>query len=1444
MKISTCLKSVLMFALTTLSLPLSMSGETVEFNACLTTVVKDGSTTVRAVSMYNISPSGYFTRYASSSGMNSVLGGALVDNIYYEFKTTAVANPTMLQIQKWNYPAFSRNGGVMTCPKVNMTFSAIAYNPVDKLLYGCFRNAGKTGWEFAAIDPAQITPATFSNFNRGTIGTIENKWMAMAFTPQGVLYVLDEAGDLYTANPESGAVTKVGATGLVPANTGSAVVDDRTGELYLSLVTADGAGIYNVDTTTAKATEVIKFPYGEQMLGLHIFRPELPEGVPGYAENVKMAFDKGSRSGKASFTMPAKLYGGDAATGSASYVINIGDKKVAEGTAAYGAEVKDVAVSAEADGAQLAEVIVSNDAGAGPSHKLEVKVGKGTPKAVENLKAVYSQGEFTVTWDPVTESTDGSYVDPEEITYTVTRTPDNELVAENSKETTVKDKVAIPLDPVTYAYSVVASYEDKSSAAATSNGVMLGAIQPPYSCDFATEASAAQYTVLNSNKDVYKWTWTSKGMVLPASNTMDMNDWLITPPLMLKAGHAYLMTLDLQGDYVNVREKFEIKLGASPEESAMNVTVLDATEVIYESKPTQVLVSVKEDGMYYIGIHAISARGSAALYLKDLNIGEPLLLTAPQAVSNLKAVPAPDDSNDVTVSFTTPAKNIGDKDITTLAKVEVFRNNTLVKTYEEPAVNTGLNFKDVIVAPGDVTYDVVPYNSDGKGQSARVIVYAGVNYPGMPGGLEVKESAETEGTVTVSWKAPETDAAGFAINPELVTYDVYSAAAGTRDLLAENVKELTFTHVACEPGAEQKFMQYAVIPKTVRGEGTPAVSTLLPVGTSYELPFSESFSYGSISHIIGTEVLVGSAEYVEWIQCTTGDINNYVASDGDNGFIAHYATYIGHSGRMFTGKIAVDAENPILWFSTNYFTKGHDGIVNVQVKCDGQWDNVNTYRVNEFAEDKEALGWYRAVVDLSAYKGKTIQLGFACETSNYTHILLDDIRLYDAKKSDLALVDLNAPLTVEAGKEYSMSLAVENHGVNEVASHDVEITLNGTTVATAKGDAVKPGRKQVHEFKFTLPVNVAVSNDLQATVKAASDEHADNNTHTPLKVNIAAGAMPSVKNLKAVNNQGEVTVTWDAAETTGTPVCRDSFEDMTSWDNTGSDWSFVDADQAPITGISGLDLPNVAPKSKQSWWAMDSKFDKIAAEIDFKAKSGDKFLASMARYDSGTADDWAITPELSGDSQAVGFFARTFHGRFPESFEVLYSKSGTDAGDFVSLAKVEKVPYAWTEYSYMVPEGTKYVAVRHTTKGGFMLYLDDAVYTPAAGNGVPLTLEGYHVTADGEQVTESPVSATSFKLTGSPAKIEVYPVYAEGLGRAAQVDVVSGVDDIADAALKVAGGKGLITVSGCAGSEVSVISVTGVTVHRSTASESLTIPVAAGIYLVKVGQKVVKVSVR
>ena len=147
--------------------------------------------------------------------------------------------------------------------------------------------------------------------------------------------------------------------------------------------------------------------------------------------------------------------------------------------------------------------------------------------------------------------------------------------------------------------------------------------------------------------------------------------------------------------------------------------------------------------------------------------------------------------------------------------------------------------------------------------------------------------------------------------------------------------------------------------------------------------------------------------------------------------------------------------------------------------------------------------------------------------------------------------------------------------------------------------------------------------------------------------------------------------------------------------------------------------------------------------------------------------------------QTVKFWARSLtHQYGAESFQFMYSDSDTKLSSFKRLNTVAEVPEQWTEYSFEVPEGTRWFAIRCTSEGTFALFVDDITFVPAhPADG--LVLNGYNVYRERELVNKALLPQTSFTDDAASLGHHTYyvtAVYDRGesaLSEPAGVDVTS-----------------------------------------------------------------------
>ena len=297
---------------------------------------------------------------------------------------------------------------------------------------------------------------------------------------------------------------------------------------------------------------------------------------------------------------------------------------------------------------------------------------------------------------------------------------------------------------------------------------------------------------------------------------------------------------------------------------------------------------------------------------------------------------------------------------------------------------------------------------------------------------------------------------------------------------------------------------------------------------------------------------------------------------------------------------------------------------------------------------------------------------------------------------------------------------------------------------------------------------------------------------------------------------------------------------------------------APLISIGNPNFQYNAGKLA-AWWVNDQNWAENSADL-WGARSGNKYLASGSVQRGNTpmqCDDWAISPRLYGGEQIVTLYARSFFGEgnyagaYQEDFEVLYSTSTTNISDFVSAGYVKKAPFAWTKYSFRLPNGALYFAIRSRSTDQFFLFIDDVTYIPAQGEPAVRTLKGYNVYRNGIKINSALVTGTTYTDDKARADVDhtyvVTAVYGEGESRPSNEATIklSGIADVENAGISVYGGEGSIIVSGAEGRKVEVFNAQGMAVALvSEASDKARIAIGAGVYIVRVGNVAVKVVVK
>lgn len=1405
----------------------------------------------RGVYKLPLSADGTFSPIKTSN-FDIIINGVEKDGVYYIHTANKIFSSYYyyvkgvdLQTGNFVYTANASIGEIGT---------DLATDPTTGNIYGIFNNTSGEGYRLGTItyggDPQ------FGEVVVETIAAMPGDWNALACDKDGQLYAISKGSDskLYKVDKATAALTEIGSTGVTPYNTSSAAIDPKSGRMFWSVSLEDHSGkLYEVNLTTGQANFLFDFPGNEQVTGLIVPTPAAEDGAPAIATDLSLDFPNGALKGNVNFTAPATTYDGKPATGQISYTINV-DGKDFTGTTSYGAKV-NAEVEVEEAANYTFTVSTSNTVGTSPKAVIKGFVGPGVPKAPENVKASFADGVVTVKWDPVTESSNGGYIDPENVTYNVTK--GTTVITQNQKETVYTENVSLSDGLTVCKYSVSATYGQRTSAPTAANDLVFGNIVPPYKQTFDTESSLIEFTNIAPRGN--KWDFfnnENQGQSMPRvrySLWYDMDAWLITAPVKLEGNKAYRINLDAFATATTNKERIELKFGMAPTAEAMTETLVEPTIVQgKDATPLEGYLTAPADGEYYIGIHGISDKEQAYLYIDNLEIAEGISATAPVAVSDLSVLPGANGAKETTISFTAPSKDFSGKPLSTISKIEVLCGDNVIETFTNVAAGTKKEFKHTLAAAGDYTYTVIPYTGEVAGQQASSTVYVGFPLP-----ADLKEASFTEttipGEVTVTWTPVTTDINGQPLDASLITYAICEVGEnGAGRTLYDGLQGTSKTFCAIPEGEKQEFVQFMVFAETEKGRSAGVKTNLLPVGPDMT-SFEESFPNGTPT----TPLETGYENNGEWV--LLADMSDIQSVDGDNGFAAMYSATGGNAG-LFTGKISLaNFLNPALTFYvynwSDETTKDLSEIaVDVSELGTNVWRTVNTIKVCELGGDKE--GWYQASVSLAAYAGKKVQIKLQASALNFRYVPVDNLRLISLIDNDINARSITAPAKIAAGGRFSLQVEIANEGGKTASGHTVDLYADGKLVESRSCNDLVSGAKETVSFNVTMHPLAEKTVEYYATVSFPADENMANNTTDKILIEPIVSTLPAVSDLQGIKTAEGRLLSWSEPSLGGANSVTENF-DAKAWEHSLDGWIFVDRDDAALAGLSDgktpINIPGITPNvTKASFFTFDNSLI-IPLDTDptaLAAVSGSNTLASLAPA-AGATDDWAISPELSGEPQTISFYALCLMSSNPEKLRILYSTGSTNPDDFVEVkALTRQITEKWNKFDIQLPAGAKRFAFNSCATNGLLLLIDDVTFSTRYDEPAQLSLSGFNVFRNGEKINNELVEDFEYldtdPMPSIGARYVVTTVYEEGESRgsnAVEIDFTA-VNETMGNTVTINAAPGNIIIKGAEGEWITVVSYDGKVIFSGTGEGETSVSVTSGIYIVRAGKKTVKLIVK
>lgn len=446
----------------------------------------------------------------------------------------------------------------------------------------------------------------------------------------------------------------------------------------------------------------------------------------------------------------------------------------------------------------------------------------------------------------------------------------------------------------------------------------------PYinSCEDATIANTLGTIDANEDKSTWKYSYLN---VISSLNytTKVCDDWLVTPAIKLEAGKHYRLAFDYRLLYsASVEEnpaRLQIFMGQHANLKGMTTAVTD--ELNFKQDNTSNYdsfsdedITVDETGYYFFGFHNYSENQS--IYIKNIVIDNALDPNKPGVADNISVAPDANGALKATIRFNLPTKKADKTDLNPELSLsaKIYNGENLIATLQGN-VGESLSYVDEssIHDNGFVTYSIVVMNGDIAGDKVSAKqTYIGIDIPKVP--TNVSTSEDVNNIITFSWTAPTSGKNSGYINPQNLTYDVWTATvddSGYTPIYYKeskiNTEPISGTKFVYTPDDEQKIQVFVVTANSVAGSSSESNGISVLTGKPYELPFSEDFAHEQFTKV--------------WEYSTYDGLTYNFGTSGNESFIKINGSTYGSTNRkaqLTSGKILINtAINPELTFTVH-----------------------------------------------------------------------------------------------------------------------------------------------------------------------------------------------------------------------------------------------------------------------------------------------------------------------------------------------------------------------------------------------------------------------------------------------------------------------------------------------------------------------------------------------
>lgn len=450
----------------------------------------------------------------------------------------------------------------------------------------------------------------------------------------------------------------------------------------------------------------------------------------------------------------------------------------------------------------------------------------------------------------------------------------------------------------------------------------------------------------------------------------------------------------------------------------------------------------------------------------------------PQGVSNLVIAPKPNGEEKATLSWVNPTKNLDKSNITTLTKIEVFRDGSLVHMVSNQTVGGNVSWEDSSVKSGIHSYVVIAH-SDIKGVGTTKNAFIGRDVPNAPSNVKL---AKNENNAVLTWDKVANGCNGGWIDVGSLKYRIIRMPDNV--VIAET-SDNKFEDTSIDV---MNLYTYAVEGFNSDGYGGRSFSNSMIIGPAFSTPCT--FTFPTIE------------EFLIWTRVDSNeDGKTWNWGANDNLAYCQAGTGIANDDWLISPSLKLEANKKyrisyslalVMPFGAEKIkaTIGRGVDITSQDVVLGDYDNImNMDKINY-------------VVDFTPEESGEYNLKFySYSPPGGYQVYVADVDIREHKDHNLIAVELSGTKFPVVNFEYEYTFKYKNIGIGAEGNYKIELINEKDRILQTITD-VKPIDANTtisQSFKW-MPLSTDDANGIRCRLVMAGDD--DDNVSKTFDVNI------------------------------------------------------------------------------------------------------------------------------------------------------------------------------------------------------------------------------------------------------------------------------------------------------------------------------------------------------